>query len=246
MRRLARRFADLSVRPTWVSADAEPTTHFDQLLHGYYYHQVLKGDGDDRKSKTKVDACFVQNRLRSDEALVDAARWWASLKEPPTRSNTYNEGRFITEVAPRLHHLLSGTVLPTLNADGFVEAMSGVNAFRDHGRRVDNVTLGLPPGTELNEDERIRRFAEWMYRQRTPSGRGPLDVLMFVIHGTTARAEDRIWSAIRDPTWKLARLGRSTLGEILGWARPDEYPPRNDRTNKALRALGHDVIVFDE
>lgn len=245
IRRLARRFAELSLRPSWVPADADPTTHFDQLLHGYYYHQVLKGDGDDKRSKSKVDACFARNRLRSDDALVDAGRWWASLAEPPTQNATYNEERFIAEVAPRLRQLFSATALPSLDARDFVEAMSGVNAFRDHGRRVDNVTLGLPHGTELNEDQRIERFAEWMFRQRSPSGRSPLDVLGFVIHGP-GRAEDRIWAAMRDPSWKIPRLGRSTLGEVLGWARPSDYPPRNDRTNKALRALGHDVLIFDE
>jgi hypothetical protein len=247
MRRLAERFAELELRPTWVPSGADPTTHFDQLLHGYYYHQVLKGDVEGRKSKEKVDAYFAQNRLRSDDALVDAGRWWATLAEPPTQNTTYSEGHFIREVAPRLRNLLSAPVLPTLDIDGFVQAMSGVNAFRDHGRRVDNVTLGLPSGTELDEDDRIRHFAQWMYRQRTTSGQSPLDVLMFVIHDRSMpRAEDRIWTAIRDPNWKIPRLGRSALGEVLGWARPADYPPRNDRTNKALRALGHDVVAFDE
>lgn len=245
MRRLATRFAELSLRPTWVPADADSTTHFDQLLHGYYYHQVLKGDVEGNKSKDKVNAFFAKNRLRSDDALVDAARWWAGRAEAPTENSRYNEERFIRDVAPRLRHLLSPTVLPTLDRDGFVEAMSGVNAFRDRGRRADNVMLGLPTGTELHEDDRIRQFAEWMHRQRTATGRTPLDVLGFVIHGTS-RAEDRIWTAIRDPAWRIKGLGRSTLGEILGWARPSDYPPRNDRTNKALRALGHDIIVFDE
>jgi PLD-like domain len=247
MRRLARRFAELSLRPSWVPADTDATTHFDQLLHGYYYHQVIRGDVEGRKSKVKVDAYFDQNRRRSDEALVTAARWWAALSEPPTRSSTYNEARFITEVAPRLRKSLSAQVLPALDEASFVEVMSAVNAFRDHGRRVDNATLGLKPGTELNEDQRIELFAAWMYRQRSSIGRTPLNALMFVIHDSSIRrAEDRIWAAIREPAWRIPRLGKSTLGEVLGWARPNDYPPRNDRTNKALRALGHDVIVFDD
>jgi hypothetical protein len=247
MRRLARRFAELSLRPAWVPDDTDPATHFDQLLHGYYYQQVLKGDVEGRKSKDKVDAFFAQNRLRSDEALADAARWWAGLTEPPTRNFTYNEGRFISEVAPRLRHLFSSAVLPSLDRDGFVEAMSGVNAFRASGRRADNAMLGLPPGTELDEDERIRQCAEWIFGQRTAAGRTPLETLAFVIHDrSTPRAEDRIWTAIRDPAWRIKGIGKSTFGEVLGWARPADYPPRNDRTNKALRALGHDIITFDE
>ena len=34
-----------------------------------------------------------------------------------------------------------------------------------------------------------------------------------------------------------------TLGEIVGWANPDLFPPRNMRTSKSLRALGYDVKV---
>ncbi len=44
--------------------------------------------------------------------------------------------------------------------------------------------------------------------------------------------------------FQLRHFGQSSLGEAVGWARPDDYPPRNNRTNKALRALGHDVKLF--
>ncbi|WP_371200120.1 phospholipase, partial [Ectothiorhodospira sp. PHS-1] len=37
--------------------------------------------------------------------------------------------------------------------------------------------------------------------------------------------------------------GLSSLGEIVGWARPDEFPPRNMRTSKGLRALGYNVRI---
>jgi hypothetical protein len=30
---------------------------------------------------------------------------------------------------------------------------------------------------------------------------------------------------------------------VVGWARPEDTPPRNGRTNKALRALGYPVRV---
>src|SRR5690606_2556481 len=40
MRRLCKEFAAAKVRPLWVSPAANPTVHFDQFLHGYYYHYV--------------------------------------------------------------------------------------------------------------------------------------------------------------------------------------------------------------
>jgi hypothetical protein len=68
---------------------------------------------------------------------------------------------------------------------------------------------------------------------------------MFVLYGTTpAEAEHRLWLATRTKAWRLPKLGRSTLGELLGWARPDEFPPRNNRSNMALRAMGFDVDIF--
>ena len=53
----------------------------------------------------------------------------------------------------------------------------------------------------------------------------------------------RLWNAIRSDDWAIPRIGLSSLGEIVGWARPDEYPPRNMRTNKGLRALGYNVRI---
>ncbi len=37
--------------------------------------------------------------------------------------------------------------------------------------------------------------------------------------------------------------GISSIAEVVGWARPEDTPPRNGRTNKALRALGYPVKV---
>jgi hypothetical protein len=36
-------------------------------------------------------------------------------------------------------------------------------------------------------------------------------------------------------------LGISALGELVGWALPDKFPPKNNRTSKALYALGNQV-----
>jgi len=47
--------------------------------------------------------------------------------------------------------------------------------------------------------------------------------------------------SVHAPQWRLRWVQFSTWGEVVGWARPDEYPPRNDRTLKGLRALGYPV-----
>ena len=50
-------------------------------------------------------------------------------------------------------------------------------------------------------------------------------------------------NAIRSDDWAIPHVGLSSLGEIVGWARPDEFPPRNMRTSKGLRALGYNVRI---
>ena len=71
------------------------------------------------------------------------------------------------------------------------------------------------------------------------------DVLQFVLYGTDpGDMELRLWDGISNREWRIPHFGKSILGETVGWARPDDYPPRNNRTNKALRALGFDVTLF--
>lgn len=246
MRKLCRAFDAMKKRPAWVPADANPTVHFDQFLHGYYYHVVLKSF-DEGDSAAKVGQLHERNRAAPERALADAASWWAALKEPPSTGSLGNEQDFITERAPRMRELLSPAALDRMDRETFVEALSKVYAFRDHARRVENAVYDLPSDHHESEDERIERFARWMWTRRSDADKSVVDLLRFIIHGSDpADAVDRLWLATRDKRWRLPRLGKSSLGEVLGWARPDHYPPRNDRTNKALRALGYDVQVFNK
>lgn len=50
-------------------------------------------------------------------------------------------------------------------------------------------------------------------------------------------------NAIRSDDWAIPHIGLSSLGEIVCWARPDEFPPRNMRTSKGLRALGYSMRI---
>jgi hypothetical protein len=73
------------------------------------------------------------------------------------------------------------------------------------------------------------------------------DLVKFLIWSASpANMAERLWLAITDEQRRYAHFGSSTLGEAVGWARPDEYPPRNNRTNKALKSLGHDVRLFSD
>ncbi len=58
--------------------------------------------------------------------------------------------------------------------------------------------------------------------------------------------KERIFEASYNPERKIPHLGLGALGEMAGWAHPDEFPPRNGRTSKSLRALGFNVRIHSE
>ncbi len=49
----------------------------------------------------------------------------------------------------------------------------------------------------------------------------------------------RIHNLIKNPKYKLQRLGSSGVQEINGWTRPTTYPIRNDKADRALQILGY-------
>ena len=123
-----------------------------------------------------------------------------------------------------------------------------VHAIYNHGRQINFSSLGLAePQDSVPARERVKTFAEWLYRQKSPNGRRAVDAINYTLYGG---GEDdipqRIFESTFDSNNAVPRLGVSSLGEIVGWARPDFSPPRNNRTNKALRALGYDVKVYGQ
>lgn len=74
-----------------------------------------------------------------------------------------------------------------------------------------------------------------------------MDLLYYVLYGgETAKLPERIWDAVDHAKWKMAGIGISTIGEISGWALPNDFPPRNGRTSKALKSLGYNVYIHVE
>ena len=63
------------------------------------------------------------------------------------------------------------------------------------------------------------------------------ETLAFILYGgAPEEVPHRMWEALTDSRRKVELLGISSLGEIVGWALPDRYPPRNGRTSKSLRS----------
>jgi hypothetical protein len=243
LRGLSGDFHRLNRRPVWVAADADPTVHFDQFLHAYYYVRVReeKEEFETAKSVELVNHVHSRNKLDKAKALREAVDWWSSLETAP-----YGEDKFISTIAPGMRERFAPEVLARWTLQDFQEVFFDVHAFRMHARQVRNVTLGLPKNHNETVQARSNRVAKWLWEQpRSESQKHIRELLQFVIWGPSPdNIAERLWLAVTDDKWRYDHFGQSTLGEAIGWARPDAYPPRNNRTNKALKALGHDVRMF--
>jgi hypothetical protein len=243
LRGLCNDFMKLNKRPSWVTADAEPAVHFDQFLHAYYYDKVrdARSEGDSTKSVELVNRAFLKHRENPSEALAEAAEWWASLPEAP-----YGEDIFIGEIAPWLRKRFALEELRTWKLEDFQEVFHEVHAFKTHARQMKNSIFGLPSGYSETELEKSNRVARWLWEMKREDSQMHIkDLLEFLVWGQSVpNMTERLWLVTTDHKWRHEHFGPSSLGEAVGWARPDLFPPRNNRTNKALRSLGHDVDLF--
>lgn len=216
-------------RPAWIPKHVPSGAQVDQFVHAYYYKFVQGHKGDER-----VERSHQLNRLDPERALLAALKWWQESDFDFTQ-----EKRHLLEWAPLLKSTFAKDRIENITQEEFVEAMSRVHAVRDYGGKRPNSVLGLPD-TMQTMDTKLPIHLSQIWNARTTSGRAAPEVLNYVIWGQGA-VEQRIWTAARSQEWRLPSMKYSTLGEVVGWARPDEFPPRNDRTVKGLKALGYNV-----
>ena len=224
-------------RPIWVSASTPVGDHADQFLHAHYYERTFDG------GQAKYNAFFEENKGRKEEALAEAIAWWKQLPEAPS-----SEYEMLNVTAPFLQSALSEDALREMTCEKFHDICMGVHAIKDHARRTPNKAVGLPDdGTRYTIPEKVAALSKRIWNDRS-SGNIRVDKLFFFIlyGGSDEQLPERLWQAVTDPKWKINELGISALGELVGWALPNKFPPRNGRTSKALRSLGYDVTVHVE
>lgn len=232
LRGIGARITDPSKRPSWIDASAAAGVQTDQFLHAHYYLRTFEGN------RANYSALFEKNKTRREAALAEAIEWWSQLPEQPS------ESKMINETAPALRTALTEQSLISMSQSDFHEVCSHVHAIRDYARRVPNKTVLLPDGTPYTMDQKIDALAKFVWNGRTANGSSVSDVLKYILYGGESdRLPQRLWEATTEPNWKIDGLGISALGEIVGWAAPDKFPPRNGRTSKALKSLGFDVTV---
>lgn len=224
-------------RPSWITTNASPGVLADQFLHAYYYNRVRDGVNYPYRE------LFKTNSNNREIAIQGAIDWWRQLSAAPSQEDIH-----ITTWAPKVKQLLTSASLRSLTVAQFQELCLKIHAVRDHAKRVSSTTLGLQQGMQqLPQDDRVREFAKWLFVQKSPDGSTTCEVIDFVLHGGgLTEVPDRIFAACIEDEKKIPHMGVSALGEMVGWAMPDDFPPRNGRTSKALTALGFNVTIHSE
>lgn len=219
-------------RPDWVAPDAPLGAQADQFLHAHYYRRTFNGRAAD------YERHFERNAKTPDRALAEAARWWKSLP------GGNDEERTLNEVAPMLRETFAETSLRDMTEDKFAEILWHIHASREYARRVPNAKVGLPDGPTHSMEMKSDALARRIWRDSNAKGAPVAEILAFILYGGAAEeVPHRMWDALTNARRKVELLGVSSMGEIVGWALPDLYPPRNGRTSKSLRSLGYDVRV---
>jgi hypothetical protein len=221
-------------RPVWVSASAPAGTQADQFLHGHYYQHTFDG----RKANYAV--FFERNKDRRQRALAEAMQWWRQLPRAPG-----SEDEMLNTVAPFLRSALTEDALGSMGYAEFQSLCMGVHAIKDYARRVSNKAVALPDdGIRYTIPEKVAALSRRIWNDRSSDGGRVRGLLRHLLYGgSSEQLPERLWQGVNDPKWKIDGLGISALGETVGWALPDQFPPRNGRTSKALRSLGYDVTV---
>ena len=151
----------------------------------------------------------------------------------------------VYEWAPSLQRHLAADKILGLGVPELAEVCGHTHATLDHISKMTLAKLGKPELSSLSLDERVPLYAGWLTQQRNGIGWTVLELLYYVLYGGEDKdIWERLYTAARDEKYSLPHYGLNSMAELVGWVRPQVVPPRNGRTNKSLRALGHDVSVY--
>lgn len=237
LRALGNRLALPENRPSWLPPGVPEGVLADQFLHAYYYNRVRDG------SSYPYRELFKTNSENRDAAVRSEFEWWKNERSAPSREDTH-----IIQWAPEARRLLSQKSIEQMSVTEFQELCLRIHAVREHAKRVSTTTFGLHAGIHrLVGDSRVKEFAKWLYGQKSQDGSSSCEVIHYVLYGgPKGELANRIYESCFETRKKIPHLGVSSLGEMAGWAMPNDFPPRNGRTSKALMALGYEVTIHSE
>jgi len=218
--------------PDWVDGDVHQAIAQDQATE-YWYQENIRRTG---QSAAEVARLHEANSGRSEQAVAEMFRFWLEAGD--------GWAEWTNNTPRKLRQILSREELAKLDVERLTEILWGGHASREHARQIKNSDFGLASDEHRTKAERCELYAHYLLSRETSDGKGVAQVLDYVLWGDEQSPDcaDRIWDATRNPKWRLSHLGVNILGELVGYARPNEFPPRNNRVSRCLVALGFEGV----
>lgn len=230
LRKMSKR-AETAQWPAWVDKSMPPSIVQDQATEYWWNSHVRRLH--DVPSETSMARFHELHRKAPDAVVEQVFAEWSHAEASPDWVHFVNQGPKIAQA------LLAKEAIATLDEEKLTRLILNTHAARDHARQARKSDLG-DLGAKSSLEERCRLLAAFWSKQKPAPNRGVREVLHYVIWGDAIEPNiaARLWRATHDHEWKISRLGLSILGELIGYARPSQYPPRNSRVSRTLKALG--------
>jgi len=214
-------------RPSWIDPATPESTQTDQFLHAFYLHYRPRGKD--------FEILFEENKGRKSEALAEALAWWKDLEEAPRGID-----EMIHSTAPFLQNALSQEAISNMDQEALYNICNNIHSIKGRARFMRRAK----PNKKSNIEKNLEAITNTIWCGKSGSGKDVKQLLNHILYdGPKEQLPERLWQGMYDPAWKMDGLSISSLGEIVGWALPNDFPPRNRRTSRALKSLGYDVTV---
>ncbi|QXE92806.1 phospholipase D family protein [Geomonas subterranea] len=225
-------------RPAWVG-QIDCFSEIDKMFD-WYYGDYIKGD---KKVEILIEEHHEQNKSNPDKKMRELFSMWTALKEVPYAEISES---FATRT-PIVRKLLSKKNILSLSVKDISEVVVNCWALIDHINQFKSYEkLGLDSENgKVSKEIKAEQYAKLFLCDPNKHGKSFLEVLNYFIWDESSPPWEKIWECTdSNSKWKYPGIDRSTLGELIGLARPDKYPIRNNRISRVLYALGFEVDHF--
>jgi len=220
-------------RPEWIAESVPALWQTDQFLHAYYFKYIADGRSHPFREKHQA------NKSRPDLEVGAALEWWASQTSAPT-----NEQNNLYDKAPAIRTRLARDRIDSLTESDFIILVQSTHASIEHAKKIPATKLGVTSGKSLDNLERQSLFGSYLWALRNREGGSVVDVLNHVLYGGPwQEVPERLFDVVGARERRIPNFGINQIAEMVGWAMPEHYAPRNGRTSKALYALGYNVAI---
>lgn len=218
--------------PKFVLPNASKSIILDQFLYLYY---STNAKGKELKTEDAIEEMFIKNRNRHEEAIAEAIELWNTFIPDDECKVRINEWGFENKA------ILEKLKEEDLSREDFHKVFSHNNALLWSASRFPNEEIGIAKDKSMTIPEKLPLICDFLFTQKTKENLSIHDVLRYLLFEDSVGTETRVFNLIENPKYKIRHLGKSVVGELLGWGRPDVTHLRNESTNRALRCLGFDI-----